>query len=133
MAGRAETRSTSTRLDQTRRGIERWRATRRHRQAAMPGPLWDAAVAAARQHGLYRTARTLCVDYGALKKHLEARAGEAAALAAPRFVELVPSDLARAPACVIEIDGPRGMLRIRLEGLALRDLVAVAQRWGEAS
>jgi len=130
--GQRRVRST-TRLDHTRRQVERWRETRRHRHVSMPATLWDAAVAAARQHGLYRTARTLRVDYGALKKHLEATAESAQALPAPTFVELAPSGLATAPACVIEIDGPRGTLRIRLCGLAPRDIVAVAQLWGEAS
>ena len=121
----------STRLDGTRRRIERWRETRRHGHVSMPPALWNAAVDAARQHGLYRTARTLRVDDGAFKKHLAATADPA--LPAPTFVELAPAGLASPPACVIEIDGPRGTLRIRLGGLALRDLVAVAQLWGEAS
>ena len=133
MAGTRQTRATSTSLDHTRRRIERWRETRAHRHASMPPALWNAAVVAARQHGLYRTARTLRVDYGALKKHLEATPDPAPALPAATFVELAPSGLASPPACVIEIDGPRGTLRIRLSGLALRDLVAVAQLWGEVS
>lgn len=123
----------STRLDDTRQRIERWRETRRHGHVCMPAALWDSAVAAARQHGLYRTARTLRVDYGALKKHLDATPDPAQALPATTFVELAPAGLASPPACVIEIDGPRGTLRIRLGGVALRDLVAVAQLWGEAS
>lgn len=123
----------STRLDYTRRRIERWRETRRHGHVSMPAALWDSAVAAARQHGLYRTARSLRVDYGALKKHLDATPDPVQALPTATFVELAPSRLASPPACVIEIDGPRGTLRIRLGGLALRDLVAVAQLWGEAS
>ena len=123
----------STRLDDTRRRIERWRETRRHGHVSMPAALWDAAVAAARQHGLYRTARALRVDYGALKKHLEATPEPARARPAQTFVELAPSGLTSPPACVIEIDGPRGTLRIRLGGLAPRDIVAVAQLWGEAS
>ena len=123
----------STRLDGTRRRIERWRETRRHGPVSMPPALWNAAVAAARQHGLYRTARTLRVDYGALKKHLAATADPAQALPGPTFVELAPAGLASPATCVIEIDGPRGTLRIRLGGLALRDLVAMAQLWGEAS
>ena len=123
----------STRLDDTRRRIERWRETRRHGHVSMPPALWNAAVAAARQHGLYRTARTLRVDYGALKKHLEAAAEPAQAIPAPTFVELAPSGRTSPPACVIEIDGPGGTLRIRLGGLAPRDIVAVAQLWGEAS
>jgi len=123
----------STRLDHTRRRVERWRETRRHGHVSMPAPLWAAAVAAARQHGLYRTARTLRVDYGALKKHLEATADPASALPAPTFVQLAPSGPASPAACEIAIDGPRGTLRIRQGGLALRDIVAMAQLvWGEA-
>ena len=133
MTGTGKRRVRSTRLDQTRRRVERWRETRRHRHVSMPATLWDAAVVAARQHGLYRTARTLHLDYGALKKHLAATADPAPALPAPTFVELAPSGLASLPACVMEIDGPGGTLRIRLGGLALRDLVAVAHLWGEAS
>jgi hypothetical protein len=99
----------------------------------MPATLWDAAVAAARQHGLYRTARTLRVDYGALKKHVEATADSAHALPSTTFVELTPSGPRGPSACVIEIEGPRGTMRIRLSGVALRDIVAVAQMaWGEA-
>ena len=133
MAETGQRRVRSTRLDHTRRRVERWRETRRHRHVSMPAPLWAAAVAAARQHGLYRTARTLRVDYGALKTHLEAPAAPARALPAPTFVELAPVGPANPAACVIEIDGPRGTLRIRRDGLALRDIVAVAQMWGEAS
>jgi hypothetical protein len=38
----------------------------------MPAALWAAAVALARQHGLYLMARALRVDYGALKKRMDA-------------------------------------------------------------
>ena len=64
-------RSTSIGLEQTRRRIARWRERCPYRGAAMPAPLWAAAVALARQHGLYTTARTLHVDYGSLKKRLD--------------------------------------------------------------
>ena len=45
--------STSIGLEQTRRHIARWRAMRTHRGAPMPAALWAAAIALARQHGLY--------------------------------------------------------------------------------
>lgn len=126
-----ETIPKSMGLDQTRRRVERWRGTRPHRRAAMPAALWAAAVAAARQHGLYRTARTLRVDYGALKEHLEAAADTAAALASPTFVELAPSRPTSPAECVIELEAPRGTMRIRLNGLALPDLMVLLQRaWG---
>ena len=133
MAHTEQTRSGSTRLDDTRRRVERWRETRPHQHASMPPTLWDAAVAAARQHGLYRTARALRVDYGALKKHLEAAAGAAAARSSTTFVELAPSGPTSPRGCVIEIDGPHGTLRVRLGDLALRDIVAMAHLvWDDA-
>jgi len=64
--------STSIGLEQTRRRITRWRETRTHRGAPMPAPLWTAAIALARQHGLYTTARALHLDYGSLKKRRDA-------------------------------------------------------------
>ena len=60
--------STSIGLEKTRRRIARWRERRPYRGAAMPAALWAAAVALARQHGLYTTARRIHVDYGSLKK-----------------------------------------------------------------
>lgn len=134
MAATTQTISRSTRLDEIRRRVERWRETRPYRHAPMPPALWDAAVAAARQHGLYPTARTLRVDYGALKRHLEA-ADSGHVLASTTFVELAPArpTTPADPACVIEIEGPQGTRRIRLSGLAPCDLLALVQRaWGEA-
>ncbi len=74
--------STSSGLEKTRRRIARWRERRPYRGAAMPAALWAAAVASARQHGLYTTARTLHVDYGSLKKRL-ATAGSGTARCRP--------------------------------------------------
>lgn len=133
MAATTQAVSKSTRLDHTRRRVERWRETRPHRHALMPDALWDAAAAAARQHGLYRTARTLRVDYGALKKHVEAPADPGHARSSTTFVELAPSGPTSPPECVIEIEGPRGTMRIRVNRVAWRDIMAVAHlAWGEA-
>lgn len=134
MADTTRTIPKPNRLEDTRRRIERWRETRPHRHVPMPAALWDAAVAAARQHGLYPTARTLHVDYGALTKHLRA-ADPGDALASATFVELAPTRPTTAvvpPACVIEVERPRGTMRIRLSGVAPCDLIALAQMaWGE--
>jgi hypothetical protein len=122
-------------LDETRRRIEGWRETRSHCHAPMPPVLWDAAVAAARRHGLYPTARALRVDYGALKKHLET-ADPGHALASTTFIELVPGrpvTPADAVGCVIEVDGPGGPKRMRVSGLAPGDLLALVRTvWGPA-
>ena len=94
---------TSIGLEQTRRRITRWRDTRTHRGAPMPAALWAAAIALARQHGLYTTARTLRVDYGSLKKRRDA-AG-AGRVSSPAFVELPVGPPGLGP-CVIDLEAP---------------------------
>jgi len=123
--------STSLGLQGTQRQIARWRKTRTHRGAPMPATLWAAAVALARQHGLYTTARTLRLDYGSLKKRLgTAGAGR---IPSPAFVELAaaarPTGLGP---CVIDLEAPRGRrLRIEVTGVTMADLVMLTQAaWG---
>lgn len=122
--------STSIGLEKTRQGIARWRETRRYRGAAMPGMLWAAAVALARQHGLYTTARTLHVDYGSLKKRLDA-AG-AGPVPAPTFIDLFATRPTGLGPCVIDLQGARGRrLRIEVAGVTVADLVTLTQvAWG---
>ena len=52
-------------LDEIRQRVSEWRASR-PKLEPMPGELWDAAVALTGEHGVYRVARTLRVDYGSL-------------------------------------------------------------------
>ena len=111
-------------LERTRRRIERWRDTRPYRHAAMPGMLWNEAVAAAHRHGLYQTARALRVDYGALKKRVDASTRHPAA-EGPVFVELPCPRPSTPTGCVIELDTPRGTVRISRLELTVPDLVAL--------
>lgn len=122
--------STAIGLEPTRRRIARWRETRTHRGAPMPAALWAAAIALARQHGLYPTARTLRVDYGSLKKRLNA-AG-AGRVPSPAFVELPPVRPSGLGPCVIDLEAPRGRrMRIEVTGVTPADLVALTQAaWG---
>jgi hypothetical protein len=123
-------RSTSIGLEKTRRRIVRWRETCPYRGAAMPAALWAAAIAAARRHGLYTTARTLHVDYGSLKKRLEA-AG-ARRVPSPAFIELPAARPTGLGPCVIDLEGRRGRrLRIEVTGVTVADLVTLTQvAWG---
>jgi len=81
----------------------------------MPAALWTAAIALARQHGLYTTARALHLDYGSLKKRRDA-AG-AAGGAAPAFVELLAARPTGLGPCIIDLDVPPGG-RMRMPCLA---------------
>ena len=123
-------RSTSIGLEETRRRIARWRERRPYRGAPMPAALWAAAVALARQHGLYPTARTLHVDYGSLKKRLDA-AG-AGRVPSPAFIELPAARPTGLGPCVIDLEGRRGRrLRIEGAGVTVADLVTLTQvAWG---
>jgi hypothetical protein len=120
------TETASKQLERTRQRIERWRETRAHRHAAMPATLWRAAVAAAHRHGLYLTARALHVDYGALKKRVDASSG-CAATDGPVFVELPSPPVVQPRSCVIELNTPHGTLRISRPDLTLPDLVALVR------
>ena len=123
-------RSTSIGLEPTRRQITRWRETRTHRGAPMPATLWAAAIALARQHGLSTTARALHLDYGSLKKRLDA-AG-AGRVPSPAFVELPAVRPSGLGPCVIDLEAPRGgRMRIEVAGVTVADLVTLTQvAWG---
>ena len=129
---RATGSATSIGLEQTRRRIARWRETRLYRGAAMPAALWAAALALARQHGLATTARALRVDYGSLKKRLDA-AG-AGRVPSPAFVELPAARPTGLGPCVIDLEAPRGRrMRIEVTGVTVADLVTLTQvAWGRA-
>ena len=96
----------------------------------MPAALWTAAIALARQHGLYTTARTLRVDYGSLKKRRDA-AG-AGRVPAPAFIELPAARPSGLGPCVIDLEVRRGgRMRIEVTGVTMADLVTLTQvAWG---
>ena len=79
-------------LERVRQRFEQWRRTRTPRRSPIPAALWSAAVAVARQHGVYATARALHLDYTALKTRITAAADRTAAPGG--------TDLRRAPAGV---------------------------------
>lgn len=110
-------------LEGVRRRLERWRRTRTHLRAPIPKNIWAGAVALARQHGLYQTARALPINYGTLKQHLEAADGASGVRARSGFVELLPINPPAGDDSVIEVEGPRLTVRLRLHGVTLPDLV----------
>lgn len=59
-------------IEEVRQRVKGWRETRLKLEP-MPQELWDAAVALAVEHGVYRVARALRVDYGKLKQLFESR------------------------------------------------------------
>jgi len=143
-----KTQAIPARLEAGRRRFERWRRTRKG-HSRIPEPLWTSAVKLAGAYGLCRTARTLGLDYNALKRRVaSARPGDspggktAGAKAARRktaarepataFVELAPPQRACLPECIVELEHPRGAkMRIHLKGAEDPDLAALSRSfWG---
>lgn len=114
-------------IQRVRRRLARWRRTRPYSRARIPKSIWAGAVALARQYGVYETARALPIHYGALKQHLEAADRRAVPHARSRFVELTPMSRAACDDCVIELDGPRTTVRLRLQGMGLPDLARLSR------
>lgn len=114
-------------LERIRQRLKHWRRTRAHPRAPIPESIWADAVALARQQGLYQTARALPIHYGALKQHLEAADRMLGASARSGFVELKPSSPTGNDDCLIEVEGLRTTVRIRLHRVGLPDLAQLSR------
>jgi hypothetical protein len=54
--------------------------------------------------------------------------------AVPAFVELVAPQTQSVPECTLEVEGPRGKLRIQLKGASVSDLATLSRvLWESAS
>ena len=127
--------------------LRRWRSSHA-RRVPLPDSLWAAAGELAREHGINRTAKALHLEYGKLKERAEAvgaakpRRGKAPSaavrrapsIAPPSFVELMAPRSGSLPGAVVELEGPRGRMKIELKGVATAELVALSRAlWdGEA-
>lgn len=113
------------------RGRERFDKFRKKHKGyrRFPDSLWSAAVKLAQTYGVNRTARTLRLDYSALKKRLEestVAVTPSDTASGPTFIELLPSELTAAAECALECRRPDGTtLRIHLKGPQLPDLAAL--------
>ncbi len=102
------------------RRFERWRNGHKAR-LPIPEGLWAAAAEAAREHGVFRASKALHLEYGKLKRMVEAGPAPAPPTMAPaRFLELAPPLAVGLAECLIEVEGPRGKMRIQWKGDARR-------------
>jgi hypothetical protein len=116
----------SDQLQQLDRQLEEWRNAHRPR-SRLPEELWAAAVELARQHGLFRTAHTLRLDYTNLKKRVQTAPGMKA-IAPTAFMELVaPSPVTGE--CTVEVESARGKLRVAIKGMAAPDVMSLIRSW----
>jgi len=111
------------------RRFEFWRRSHRGR-LPIPEELWALAAAVAREHGVFRTAKVLRLEYGKLKRMAEAdRRPQPTTRTA--FLELMPQGVV-APDCLIELEGPRGKMRIQWKGATASDLAGLIRMWESA-
>jgi hypothetical protein len=107
--------------------FERWRNGHKAR-LPIPEALWAAAAEAARAHGVFRASKALRLEYGKLKRMVEAGPVPARPTMAPAtFLELVPPQVAGLAEWLIELEGPRGKMRIQWKGDTAPDLVALSR------
>ena len=122
------------RLDAVRRRLDAWRRTRCGHER-IPDRLWTAAVQMAGVYGLCTTARTLRLDYVALKRHVESarRQGPPGPEPAMSFVEVLPSERTSVPECILELENPSGAkMRVHLKGIPVPDLTALSRSFWSA-
>ena len=111
------------------RRFERWRKGQKAR-LPIPEKLWALAAQVAREHGVFRTAKVLRLEYGKLKRMAEGVTPSArAASAGSAFLELVSPQTVGLSECVIESEGPRGKLRIQWKGATASDLAGLIRAW----
>jgi len=103
-------------------------------RSRLPEALWAAAVKVARQRGLFRTARTLRLDYARLKKRVQGRQHPAAqtASAPAAFVELLaPAGSLGADSLIVLESARGGRMRIQMK-LTAAQAATLMQAWWEA-
>jgi hypothetical protein len=110
-----------------RKLCQRFEGWRKGHKARLPIPeeLWSAAADAAREHGVYLVAKALRLEYGKLKRIVEA--GPAPTGTPPTFLELVPPPAVAVPECLVELEGPRGKMRIQWKGTTPPDLAGLSR------
>jgi hypothetical protein len=123
-------------LKDAQQRFEEWRRSHSGRRP-IPEALWTLAVEQAAQQGVFRTAQVLRLDYVKLKRQMKGTAGAAQSASvpvpAPAFIELIAQPPAAAGCeCVIEVEGPRGRMRVEWKGSTAPDLAGLGRALWES-
>ena len=111
--------------------LDQFRSTRPHR-TKLPGPLWQAAVELARQHGIYPVAHPLRLDYMGLKRRLGGVSAARHRASKPTFVELTEPPGVPLAEYAIDFECPSGRkMRIHWKASAPPDWVGLLRAWRE--
>ena len=128
-------------LQGIKKRLQDWRSQRKLGEH-IPALLWAAAVDAAKEHGVYRVAIDLRLDYAGLKRRVEGTGATAPrGRVAPQFVELLTSPVMQpAPVatagrheCVVEMENARGAkMRVHLDGPGMTCLASLCSAFWSA-
>jgi hypothetical protein len=114
-------------MQEVQRRFDEWRSSHSGRRP-IPDSLWAQAAELARQHGIFRTAQVLRLDYTKLKQQVRAATCEVQpARPQTAFVELVAPAVAQPCECIIEVEGPRGRMRIEWKGATAPDFAGLSR------
>jgi len=105
--------------------FERWRSSHQGR-LPIPERLWASAAEAAREHGVFRTAEVLRLEYGKLRRMAEATPSKRATAPPTTYLELM-SPQAGLSECLVELEGPRGKMRVQWRGATGADLAGFSR------
>lgn len=113
------------------RDFVRWRKGHKAR-LPIPEALWAEAAKAAREHGVFRASKALHLEYGKLKRMAAASPAPLRPTVAPAtFLELMPPQAIGLAECLIELEGPRGKMRIECKGATAADLAELSRVFWE--
>ena len=113
-------------MEKARGRFERWRSSHTGRKP-IPESLWTVAAEVARAHGIFRTSKVLRLEFNKLKRRVRSSGRKARVTMAPAFVELVAPESAGLSECLIELEGPRGKMRIQWKGMTPPDLAGLSR------
>ena len=83
-------------LAAARRRIDTWRASSTTRQR-IPESMWSEAIGLARVHGVNQVSEAMRLSHERLTRRLNARRKTQRGARAPRFVQIAPIEMAKAP------------------------------------
>ena len=123
-----------TGMQRVYRRLERWRSSHRGR-LPIPPTLWASAAEVAREYGVGRTAKILRLEHGKLKRMMTSvtPAVRRATASPAGFLELVAPQSVGLTECLIELEGPRGKMRIQWKGATTPDLAGLSRTLWESA
>ena len=74
-----------------------------------------------------QVSQALHLEFNHLKRVAEAGGANGRKRATPAFVELIAPQTSAERECVLELEGPRGKLRIELKGMAAAELADISR------